>query len=236
MASSGWARAARPQRARGGYAELSEHRHTRGGAARSGDGVERDRLGRDRAAAGGGAVLGQVVERVLALRAAREGVEWVPCPHYGGAMRRVDLARGRHIQGVVDDYIIQWVHDLCNECRRGQAPLDAWIGLGPGRSRHRSSGRCAAWASKRPSRRPWTRRGGAGDDGRRRDGAARHRRPLLGGGRGRLAGRRRRHAAGTADRGDSAVDTGVLAIQRRQNASRDRPAGAVRCRPWGLLG
>ncbi len=91
-----------------------------------------DLNGIERLHAVGRAVLGQVVERVLALRAAREGVEWVPCPHYGRAIRRVDLARGRHIQGVMDDYTIRRAHDLCNECRRGQAPLDAWIGLGPG--------------------------------------------------------------------------------------------------------
>jgi hypothetical protein len=80
----------------------------------------------------GRAVLGQVVERVLAGRAAREGVERLPCPHCGGPMRRVDLARPRHIQGVVGDYTIRRAYDLCDACRRGQAPLDVHIGLGPG--------------------------------------------------------------------------------------------------------
>ena len=80
----------------------------------------------------GRAVLGQVVERVLARRAAREGVERLPCPHCGGPMRRVDLARARHIQGVVGDYTIRRAYDLCDACRRGQAPLDVRIGLGPG--------------------------------------------------------------------------------------------------------
>jgi len=80
----------------------------------------------------GRAVLGQVVERVLAERAAREGVERRPCPHCDGPMRRVDLARARHIQGVVGDDIIRRAYDLCDTCRRGQAPLDVRIGLGPG--------------------------------------------------------------------------------------------------------
>ncbi len=80
----------------------------------------------------GRAVLGQVVERVLALRAACEGVERLPCAHCGGPMRRVDRARERHIQGVVGDYTIHRAYDLCATCRRGQAPLDVRIGLGPG--------------------------------------------------------------------------------------------------------
>ncbi len=90
------------------------------------DGIER------RLQAVGRAVLGAVVERVLALRAACEGRECVPCPHCEGAMRRVDLARTRDIQGVVGDYTLHRVYDLCDACRRGQAPLDARIGLGPG--------------------------------------------------------------------------------------------------------
>ncbi len=90
------------------------------------DGIER------RLQAVGRAVLGQVVERVLALRAAGEGTERLPCPHCGGAMRRVDQARKRDIQGVVGDYTIHRAYDLCDACRCGQAPLDARIGLGPG--------------------------------------------------------------------------------------------------------
>ncbi|MCA1599099.1 MAG: ISKra4 family transposase [Chloroflexi bacterium] len=80
----------------------------------------------------GRVVLGQVVERVLAGRAAHEGGEGLPCPHCGGPMRRVDRARARHIQGVVGDYTIRRAYDLCDVCRRGQAPLDVRIGLGPG--------------------------------------------------------------------------------------------------------
>ncbi len=44
----------------------------------------------------GRAILGQVMERVLTGRAAREGVERLPCPHCGGLMRRVDLARAAY--------------------------------------------------------------------------------------------------------------------------------------------
>jgi len=80
----------------------------------------------------GRAVLGQVVERVLAGRVAHEGTERLPCPHCGGPMRRVDRQRKRHIQGVVGDYTIRRPYDLCDACRCGQAPLDVRIGLGPG--------------------------------------------------------------------------------------------------------
>jgi len=80
----------------------------------------------------GRAVLGQVVERVLARRAAREGTERLPCPHCAGPMRRVDLRRKRHIEGVVGNYTIWRPYDLCDACRCGQAPLDVCIGLGPG--------------------------------------------------------------------------------------------------------
>jgi len=80
----------------------------------------------------GRVVLGQVIERVLARRAAREGAERLPCPHCGGPMRRVDLQRTRHIQGVVGDDTIRRPYDLRDACRRGQAPLDVRIGLGPG--------------------------------------------------------------------------------------------------------
>jgi hypothetical protein len=90
------------------------------------DGLER------RLQALGRQVLGQVVERVLALRAAQEGMEREPCAHCGGAMRRVDQARERHIQGVVGDYTLRRAYDLCDACHCGQAPLDAQLGLGPG--------------------------------------------------------------------------------------------------------
>ncbi len=80
----------------------------------------------------GRTVLGQVMERVLAERAAREGNDRLPCPHCGGPMRRVDQARTRDIQGVVGDYTIRRAYDLCDACRCGQAPLDVRIGLGPG--------------------------------------------------------------------------------------------------------
>jgi len=33
---------------------------------------------------------------------------------------------------VVGDYTIRRAYDLCDACRRGQAPLDVRIGLGPG--------------------------------------------------------------------------------------------------------
>jgi len=80
----------------------------------------------------GRTILGQVVARVLVGRAAREGGERLPCPHCGRAMRRVDLRRKRHIQGVVGAYTIWRPYDLCAACRCGQAPLDVRSGRGPG--------------------------------------------------------------------------------------------------------
>ena len=77
-------------------------------------------------------ILGPVVERVLAVRAAQEGQERTPCAHCGGTMRRVDQARERHLYGVVGDYTLRRAYDLCDACHCGQAPLDARIGVGPG--------------------------------------------------------------------------------------------------------
>ncbi len=77
-------------------------------------------------------VLGPVVERVLAVRAAQEGQEGTPCGHCGGTMRRVDQARERRLYGVVGDYTLRRAYDLCDACHCGHAPLDARSGVGPG--------------------------------------------------------------------------------------------------------
>jgi hypothetical protein len=77
-------------------------------------------------------VLGQVVACMVQGRAVGDGQERCPCPHCGGAMRRVDRARERHVQGVVGDYTIRRAYDLCDTCHCGQAPLDVRLGLGPG--------------------------------------------------------------------------------------------------------
>lgn len=99
------------------------------------------------------------VERVLALRAARAGLDRLPCPHCDGPMRRVGVARERHIQGVVGDYTLRRTSDLCDACRCGQAPLDAQMhrsDWGRGCSRPRCCARRAGGASRHRSRRRWT--------------------------------------------------------------------------------
>ena len=90
------------------------------------EGIER------RLQAVGRQVLGQVIERVLALRAADDGGAGASCGHCGRVMRRVDLARERHLYGLVGDYTLRRAYDLCDACHCGQAPLDARIGVGPG--------------------------------------------------------------------------------------------------------
>jgi len=158
----------------------------------------------------GRVVLGQVIERVLARRAAREGAERLPCPHCGGPMRRVDLQRTRHIQGVVGDDTIRRPYDLCDACRRGQAPLDVRIGLGPGTlspTLLRAVCRLSIASSFETARGPHAVGSGPRHtwrDGARRNGATGH-------GRHRRSGRSRstsghgRRAAGSAARGDGAA-------------------------------
>ena len=78
----------------------------------------------------GRAVLGPVVERVMAARAvdAGRGV----CPECAGLLRLVDRARPRHLHGLVGDYTLRRAYYRCAACERGQAPLDEALGLGTG--------------------------------------------------------------------------------------------------------
>jgi hypothetical protein len=77
-------------------------------------------------------VMGQVVERVVALEAATATQEPGACPACGGRMRRVDPARPRSLCGLIGDYTLTRAYDCCPACGQGQAPLDARLGLGPG--------------------------------------------------------------------------------------------------------
>jgi len=80
----------------------------------------------------GRAVLGRVVEAVVAGRAALLPAGVPACPTCQTEMQRVDLARRRDLQGLVGDYALcrAWWH--CRSCHQGQAPVDAHLGLGPG--------------------------------------------------------------------------------------------------------
>lgn len=77
-------------------------------------------------------VMGQVVERIVALDAATGAQEPRACPACGGRMRRVDAARPRSVQGLVGDYVLHRAYDCCTACGQGHVPLDARLGLGPG--------------------------------------------------------------------------------------------------------
>jgi hypothetical protein len=77
-------------------------------------------------------VMGQVVERIVALEAATGAEEPTACPACGGRMRRVDPARPRALQGLVGDYVLRRAYERCTACGRGHVPLDERLGLGPG--------------------------------------------------------------------------------------------------------
>jgi hypothetical protein len=77
-------------------------------------------------------VMGQVVERIVALEATTGAPEPAACPACGGRMRRVDRARPRAVQGLVGDYVLRRAYDCCPACGQGHVPLDARLGLGPG--------------------------------------------------------------------------------------------------------
>ena len=89
------------------------------------DGIER------RLQAVGRQVRGQVVEQVLAARAALPQ-ERPPCPACGGRLRLVEQARQRDLQGLVGDYALRRATYSGTRCGQGHAPLDAEVGLGAG--------------------------------------------------------------------------------------------------------
>ena len=77
-------------------------------------------------------VMGQVVERLVALEVATGAEAPTACPACGGRMRRVDRARPRALQGLIGDYTLQRAYDCCVICGQGRVPLDERLGLGPG--------------------------------------------------------------------------------------------------------
>jgi hypothetical protein len=77
-------------------------------------------------------VLGRVVEGVVAAVAAAEPAEPPACAGCRRAMRPVDRARQRALQGLVGDYTLRRAYYHCGGCGEGAAPLDERLGLGPG--------------------------------------------------------------------------------------------------------
>lgn len=78
----------------------------------------------------GRVVLGAVVERVVAVRAAATPVP--VCPGCGQGMRCAERARPRQVRGLVGDSTLRRPYYHCPSCQQGQAPLDEALGLGPG--------------------------------------------------------------------------------------------------------
>lgn len=76
------------------------------------------------------AVLGQLVERVAAARAADPPP--AGCPTCGGRLWREHRARVRALQGLIGDYRVARATYRCAGCGQGHVPLDAQWGLGPG--------------------------------------------------------------------------------------------------------
>jgi hypothetical protein len=76
-------------------------------------------------------VCGALLERVLAVRAQAPAAR-PPCPTCGGLLRLVDQARGRHLQGLTGDVMLQRPTYVCTrtDCGQGYAPLDDQLGLG----------------------------------------------------------------------------------------------------------
>jgi hypothetical protein len=77
-------------------------------------------------------VLGRVVEAVVTTIAAGQPVERPTCGTCQQAMRTVDPARPRALQGLVGDYRVRRAYVVCDRCGHGVAPLDERLGIGPG--------------------------------------------------------------------------------------------------------
>ena len=77
-------------------------------------------------------VLGRVVEAVVTTIAAGQSSERPTCPACQQAMRLVDAARPRALQGLVGDYRVRRAYFVCDRCGYGVAPLDERLGLGAG--------------------------------------------------------------------------------------------------------
>jgi hypothetical protein len=77
-------------------------------------------------------VLGRVVEAVVTTIAAGQAVGRPSCGPCQRAMRAVDPARPRALQGLVGEYRVRRAYFVCDRCGHGVAPLDERLGLGPG--------------------------------------------------------------------------------------------------------
>ena len=77
-------------------------------------------------------VLGRVVEQTVAAIVAAQPIEPPVCAGCRRAMRPVDGARKRELQGLVGDYTLERAYFCCDGCHVGVAPLDERLGLGRG--------------------------------------------------------------------------------------------------------
>ena len=77
-------------------------------------------------------MLGRVVEQTVAAIAAAESSAPPACAGCQGAMRLVEAARKRALQGLVGDYTLYRSYFVCDGCHAGAASLDARLGLGRG--------------------------------------------------------------------------------------------------------
>jgi hypothetical protein len=77
-------------------------------------------------------VFGPVVEQTIAVIGEAYSGEHPNCPKCHQAMRPVDYARPRSLQGLVGDYKFTRAYFFCDRCHEGLAPLDQHLGIGSG--------------------------------------------------------------------------------------------------------
>ena len=77
-------------------------------------------------------VFGPVVEQTIAVMGEAYSGEHPNCPKCHQAMRPVDYARPRSLQGLVGDYKFTRPYFFCDRCHEGVAPLDQHLGIGSG--------------------------------------------------------------------------------------------------------
>jgi hypothetical protein len=71
-----------------------------------------------------------IVEAAVAVRSQQGGHGRRACGGCGRRQRLVGSARPRRVAGLVGDYCLQRPYYHCRRCKRGEAPLDALLGLG----------------------------------------------------------------------------------------------------------
>lgn len=77
-------------------------------------------------------VLGRVAEQTITVIGEAFSGEHPNCPKCHQAMRTVDYARPRSLQGLVGDYKFRRAYFFCDRCHEGLAPLDQRLGVGSG--------------------------------------------------------------------------------------------------------